>query len=189
MISAVKTIGLHYHPFIPISGCFIAQVKQIYENNKVWSVFCLKTFLEKTSVCKLNKCACLNTMPSWAPRFYIKEASLGDTSVFSKLSKRYASPGRPCCRRCCRGWRCCRRWKVPWWIQELGRALWLCLHPTRTPLSLQPNSNQLPSGSSQYCPPRTGQCIILHFQPSFFSPFCLLQFTVPAQWYTLQSPI
>ena len=56
----------------------------------------LKTFWEKTNICTLNERACLNNMPSPAGRFYKKEASSREASVFSKLSKRYASPRRAC---------------------------------------------------------------------------------------------
>lgn len=72
--------------------------------------------------------------------------------------------------------------------RSLGSVSWLCLHPVGTLLSRQCNSSQLPSWSYQYWPPRTGLCLILYFQPSSFSPFYPLKFIGLAQWYILQSP-
>ena len=45
-----------------------------------------------------------------------------------------------------------------------------------------------PLRSNQYCPPTSGQCLILHFQGSLFSPLYLLKFTGPATRYILEFP-
>lgn len=132
---AVKTIYLHYYPFVPISSYFVAP-KEIHENNKVWSAFCFENIFTENK-CLQTKCACLNNMPSLACRLYIKEASLGEASVSRKLSKRYASPGRACAHR-----RRCRRWKVPRWIQELRECVMAvspsCWDTSLPPVQLQP---------------------------------------------------